>query len=362
VLVEPGDGVAGRLLAAVGPDEALRSLMEGRLQAMQQRAELTEAELAAGQARWMPRLQPSGIRAAIDLAARARVRFIAPGDPEWPVAVDDLGDHAPLGLWVRGDVQTLSAAPSIALVGARAATGYGEHVAMEFGAELAGRGVTVVSGAAYGIDGMAHRAALAAGGPTLALLAGGVDRAYPAGHANLLERIASAGAVVSEVPCGGAPTKWRFLSRNRLIAALGQATVVVEAGWRSGSLNTAGHAAALGRAVGAVPGPVTSAASAGCHRLLREFDAHCVTTVDEVMELLGAAPATGPTDAGGEGRTADETRVLDALTSRSWRQTLDVARRCGLGIAEVEAVLGLLTMEGAIIRDERGWRRVTMAG
>ncbi|MGC5223322.1 DNA-processing protein DprA [Micromonospora sp. DT81.3] len=367
VLVEPGDGVAGRLIAGMGPHEALRPLLNGALEAaVVGRADITPAEAAAGVARWMPRLEAPAVRAAIDLAGRARVRLLVPGDQEWPVVVDDLGDHAPLCLWVRGDPQALTAAQaSVALVGARAATGYGEHVAMEFGAELAGRGVTVVSGAAYGIDGMAHRAALAAGGQTLALLAGGVDRAYPAGHANLLERIAAAGAVVSEVPCGGAPTKWRFLTRNRLIAALGQATVVVEAGWRSGSLNTAGHAAALGRPLGAVPGPVTSAASAGCHRLLREFDARCVTTVDEVMELLGGGWAGGEGMPGGRatlgGRSAEETRVLDALTSRAGRQTPDVARRCGLAIADVEGVLGLLAMDGAVAQDERGWRRVSSA-
>lgn len=367
VLVEPGDGVAGRLIAALGPHEALRRLLDGGLHAaVEPRADIARAELGAGVARWMPRLEAPAVRAAIDLAARGRVRLLVPGDAEWPTMVDDLGDHAPLCLWVRGDPHALTTAQaSIALVGARAATGYGEHVAMEFGSELAGRGVTVVSGAAYGIDGMAHRAALATGGKTLALLAGGVDRAYPAGHANLLERIASAGAVVSEVPCGGAPTKWRFLTRNRLIAALGQATVVIEAGWRSGSLNTAGHAAALGRPLGAVPGPVTSAASAGCHRLLREFDARCVTTVDEVMELLGAEWAgeermPGERATLGE-RSAEETRVLDALTSRAWRETPDVARRCGLAIADVEGVLGLLAMDGAVARDERGWRRVSSA-
>ena len=160
-----------------------------------------------------------------------------------------------------------------------------------YGAVLrdAASGAVIVSGGAYGIDGAAHRAALGVGGATVALLAGGVDRAYPQGHQQLLRTIAASGAVVSEVPCGTAPTKWRFLSRNRIIAALSDATVVIEAGWRSGSLNTAGHAAALGRPLGAVPGPVTSAASAGCHRLLREYDARCVTTAAEVRELWGDA-------------------------------------------------------------------------
>ncbi len=226
-------------------------------------------------------------------ARRAGVVMITPEDPEWPVAVDDLGEHAPLVLWVRGQVSALARPhSSVALVGARAATSYGEHMSIELSADLAGRGVTIVSGAAYGIDGAAHRAALSAGGTTVALLAGGADRSYPAGHTELIERIAASGAVVSEVPCGATPTKWRFLQRNRLIAALAAATVVVEAGARSGSLNTAGHAAALARPLGAVPGPVTSAASVGCHRLLREFDARCVTNADEVLELLGAEPAT----------------------------------------------------------------------
>ena len=137
---------------------------------------------------------------------------------------------------------------------------------------------------------MAHRAALASDGTTIAFLAGGIDRFYPLGHESLLTRIAQTGAVVSELPCGAAPTKWRFLQRNRLIAAASQATVVLEAGIRSGSLNTAGHAAALGRPLGAVPGPVTSPASAGCHRLLREFDAVCVVDADQMAELAAAGP------------------------------------------------------------------------
>ena len=198
-------------------------------------------------------------------------------------------------MWVRGRPDALAwSVPTIALVGARAATGYGEHVAMEASAGLVDRGFAIVSGGAYGIDGMAHRAALASDGTTIAFLAGGIDRFYPLGHESLLSRIAQTGAVVSELPCGAAPTKWRFLQRNRLIAAASQATVVLEAGIRSGSLNTAGHAAALGRPLGAVPGPVTSPASAGCHRLLREFDAVCVVDADQMAELAAARIAAEP--------------------------------------------------------------------
>ena len=246
-LIEPGDGVAGRIVAALGPEAALGEVVSGGRDGVARDAAAVSAkEWSDGLERWRPRLDGGRVREALRIARRSGVSLITPEDPEWPASLADLGDHAPLVLWVRGDVDALARlAPSAALVGARAATSYGEHVAMEIAAELVGRGVSIVSGAAYGIDGSAHRAALSAGGTTIALLAGGVDRPYPTGHSELIERIATSGAVVSEVPCGSTPTKWRFLQRNRLIAALAEATVVVEAGWRSGSLNTAGHAAAL---------------------------------------------------------------------------------------------------------------------
>ena len=170
---------------------------------------------------------------------------------------------------------------------------------MESAAGLSDRGFVIVSGGAYGIDAAAHRATLASGGVTVAFLAGGADRLYPAGNSELLRRIASEGVVAAELPPGSAPTRWRFLMRNRLIAAAASATVVVEAGHRSGSLNTAGHAAHMGRPLGAVPGSVLSPASAGCHRLIREYAATCVTTPDEMAELAdpfgnGASPDPVP--------------------------------------------------------------------
>ena len=213
----------------------------------------------------------------------------------------------------------------------------------------------MVSGGAYGIDGAAHRAALGAGGATAAYLAGGVDRAYPIGHQQLFDRIRQAGAVLSEVPCGSAPTKWRFLARNRLIAAASMAPVVIQAGWRSGTLNTAGHAASLGRPLGAVPGPVTSAASAGCHRLLREFDAVCVTNAQDVRELWGEthASATAPSP----GADHDRTRLLDAISTRTPREPADIARRSGLSVERVRSLLGLMTLEGAVGQRDGGWVR-----
>lgn len=358
-MVEPGDGVAGRLVSALGVEAALREVIGGGRDGLARDAAAVTAQgWHDALARWRPRLDPDAVRDALQRAHRAGVVMITREDPEWPIAVDDLGEHAPLVLWVRGQVSALGRPhSSVALVGARASTSYGEHVSMELSADLAGRGVTIVSGAAYGIDGAAHRAALSAGGTTVALLAGGADRSYPAGHTELIERIAASGAVVSEVPCGATPTKWRFLQRNRLIAAVSAATVVVEAGARSGSLNTAGHAAALARPLGAVPGPVTSAASVGCHRLLREFDARCVTNADEVLELLGAEPATLFDIPAEDDRTDDATRVRDAMSFRSWRETADIARRCGLSSADATAILGLLALDGEVARGEGGWRR-----
>lgn len=361
-LVEPGDGVAGRLVAALGYEPALREVIGGGRDVVARDASSISAkEWSDARERWLPRLRSDAVREALEIARRVGLSLLTPEDAAWPSELSDLGHHGPLVLWVRGEIATLvRTARSVALVGARAATSYGEHVAMELSAELVGRGASIVSGAAYGIDGAAHRAALAAGGTTIALLAGGLDRPYPAGHGQLIERIASSGAVLSEVPCGSPPTKWRFLQRNRLIAALSDATVVVEAGWRSGSLNTAGHAAALSRPLGAVPGPVTSAASAGCHRLLREFDARCVTNADDVLELLGAAPQTlfeMPDDTKTAPRTDDTTRVRDAMSFRSWRDTTEIARRSGLAAADVAGVLGLLSLAGDVVRGEDGWRR-----
>jgi DNA processing protein len=351
VLTEPGDRVAGHLIAELGAAEALRRALG---EAPLPDGENSSRELAAARDRWMPRSDPALVFSALERARRTDARLVVPGDPEWPARLLDLGDHAPHALWVRGDISAGADAPAVAIVGARAATGYGDHVAGELSAELAADGVLVVSGAAYGIDGAAHRAALAAGGRTAALLAGGVDRPYPSGHTELLDRIARSGVVMSETPCGTAPSKWRFLARNRLIAALSDATIVVEAGTRSGSLNTAAHAASLGRALGAVPGPVTSAASAGCHRILREYDGRCITSADDVRELLGLTvnPPQGST-----ARTDELTRVLDAASTRVSAGAAELARRSGLSIADVEALIGLAVLDGRLMPDEGGWRR-----
>ncbi|MET0955913.1 MAG: DNA-processing protein DprA [Cryobacterium sp.] len=391
-IAEPGDGVAGAVVGILGATAALTAVVEswpaerlaGDLAATVDENGAGDAaglrpELEQALARWRPRLSSADVIRSLEQARRTGTELLLPGDPLWPASVADLGRHAPLALWWRGQPQALTALQhSIALVGARAATGYGEHVAMEAAAGLVDRGLAIVSGAAYGIDGMVHRSALASDGMTVAFLAGGVDRFYPSGHDALLTRIVEAGAVVSELPCGAPPTKWRFLQRNRLIAASSGATVVLEAGWRSGSLNTAGHAAALGRPLGAVPGPVTSPTSAGCHRLLRDYDAICVTTAAEMAELLGVgvdleldlpggdgratAGNAGGGSAGGataRERTSDQVRVFDALSVRAARVPADIARRSGLSTATVLGVLGTLDLEGAVRERATGWVRVT---
>lgn len=372
-LIEPGDRVAGALIALLGAAEALRwvraagrgtvdwavlSDAAGAALSVPDRDRLGRAVL-----RWAGRLDL--LRPDHDLVALDRVggRLVVPGDGSWPLGLDDLAAAAPPALWVRGD---LPARTCVAVVGARASTSYGERVAFDLAEGLVDRGTAVVSGGAYGIDAASHRGALGAGGPTVVVLAGGVDRAYPAGNARIFEEaVGAGGAVVSEVPPGALPTKSRFLQRNRLIAALSGATVVVEAAWRSGALSSAHHAAALLRPVGAVPGPVTSAASAGCHRLLREGHAVCVTDADEVVELLpggmGRSLASeGQRDCAAGGGLAElgarAVQVHDALPLRGGLPEAEVAARAGVAPAEARAALGVLELEGHAVRGPGGWR------
>jgi DNA processing protein len=251
---------------------------------------------------------------------------------------------------------------AVSVVGARSATPYGEQVAAEVGYGLASAGMTVVSGAAFGIDGAAHRGALSAAGRTVAVLACGVDKDYPQGHAALIERIAGTGLVISEYPPGTPPAKHRFLVRNRLIAALSGGTVVVEAGVRSGARNTATTAAALGKIVLAVPGPITSAQSVGCHDLLRTGAAMLAGSVAEILEAVGpvgehlAERPDGPqrrTDGLGD----DALRVHEALRRRTARSTAQVAVESGVPLDRVRAILPELELTGLAERCEEGWRQ-----
>jgi len=346
-VAEPGDSVANRLIRTHGPVAALQLAASGADQGMQ---------------RFMPRIEVLDVERDLEIGAKFSARVVCPGDPEWPQGLDDLV-APPYCLWVRGPVDIASSCGrSVAVVGARSATPYGEMVSTEMAAGLGERRFTIISGAAFGIDAAAHRGALATGATTIAVLAGGVERPYPSSHAALIGRIVEVGAVVSEVAPGSAPTKTRFLQRNRMIATMSRGTVVVEAGLRSGSLNTARTAAEHSRVVVAVPGPVTSMMSAGCHEAIRSGMAQLVTDAAEAAEAIGdygidLAPARrGPTRAGDE---LDEhaARLLSALPDRKGVPVSRLAVCCGLSVSEVRSLLGRLDLGALAERHGEGWRQ-----
>jgi DNA processing protein len=310
--------------------------------------------------------------AANDLEKLARCggRLITPGDEEWPLlsfaAFGGAGARPrggpPLVLWAQGPARLDEVTQrGAAVVGTRASTAYGEQVAADLAAGLAHREVAVVSGGAYGIDGAAHRAALACEGITVAVLAGGLDIPYPRGHAALLHRIGQHGLLITEYPPGIHPARHRFLTRNRLVAAVAGASVVVEAGLRSGAANTAAWARALGRVVAAVPGPVTSTASTGCHALLRN-GAELVTRADQIVELIGrigelAADEPRPTTAL-DGLSDSERRVYEALPGRGGATVDEIAVGSGLVAERVLGPLAILELAGLVQRDDGRWRIV----
>lgn len=295
------------------------------------------------------------------IAATLGARLIVPSDEEWPAGMHAL-EHPPWCLWVRGPLRLDEiGARSVAIVGARASTAYGDHVAAQMAIELADKGFAIVSGAAFGIDIAAQRATLAAGGDTIAVLAGGVDVPYPRAHSQQLEQIGHHGAIVSETPPGGAPARMRFLARNRLIAALATGTLIVEAGLRSGARTTMRHARELGRPIMALPGPVTSVVSAGCHAEIR-FGATLVTDAAEVAEHVGRmgvdlAPVKQGRrlviDAVGE----EARRVWQWLRPRSSATVDELMLRSGLSLAEVQIALSELEQEGLAEQLLDGWVR-----
>ena len=310
-------------------------------------------------------------------AADLGIRFVCPGDTEWPAQLDaldrceplDRQGGAPVGLWVRGPLDLAAAtARAVAVVGSRSATTYGADVAGELGHDLAQAGVTVVSGAAFGIDAAAHRGCLAGDGPTVAVLACGADRAYPAGHRSLLDHLAATALVVSEVPPGAAPTRNRFLTRNRLIAALSLGTVVVEAAVRSGALNTATWTARLGRVLMGVPGPVTSAPSEGVHELIRCREGLLVTRAAHVLELVGAvgddlAPVPRAEETLRDRLPAVQRRVLEAVPVVRAAGVDSIARTGGLSVTATSRALEALLAAGAVERRADTWRLAApMAG
>jgi DNA processing protein len=357
-VVEPGDEVAGRWVREFGVGEVARRVREGREVSLPGVTGKRWAGMVARGRQAEPEVDLGGAR-------DAGVRFVAPGDAEWPGQLDDLGDARPLGLWVRGRPSLrMWALRSVAVVGARACTEYGAHMAATLANGLAERGWVVVSGGAYGVDGAAHRGALGAGGATVAVLACGVDRPYPRGHTELINRIAERGLVVGELPPGDHPTPSRFVLRNRVIAALTRGTVVIEAAHRSGSLVTARAAQRLGRHTMGVPGPATSGLSAGVHELLRG-GAVLVTDAAEVVELVGDMGELAPERKGPvvprDLLAPDVRRVLAALPSRGAATPAEVGR--GALTTEDDAIARLYELRalGYVERHGDGWKLTRQA-
>ena len=356
-VVEPPCPELAALVTLVGPVEAADRVRRGEVD--EQLARLTEARHGF-----------NCVTKDLETLKRRGGRLVTPDDDEWPVlafaafaGADTRARpqaHPPMVLWVIGPIRIDDAADrAAAIVGTRAATMYGEHVAADLAAGMAMRDVAVVSGGAYGIDGAAHRAALASDGLTVAVLAGGIDVAYPAGHSALLHRIAQQGLLISEYPPGVRPARHRFLTRNRLVAALSGAAVVVEAGLRSGAANTAAWAQALGRAVCAVPGPVTSSSSAGCHVLLRA-GAELVTRCEDVVELVGRVGELAPEPARPtsplDGLSDTEQRVYEALPARHACTAEEIAVASGLPTHQVLGPLAMLEVVGLVVHVDGCWK------
>ena len=360
-VAEPPCAELAALVHRVGPVEAAERVRRGLVD--DDVARCTEA-----------RREIDRSAADLELLACRGGRLITPDGDEWPLLAFAAFGAAevrarggpPMVLWALGPERLDAVAQrAAAVVGTRASTVYGEQVAADLAAGLAEHDVAVVSGGAYGIDGAAHRAALACEGITVAVLAGGLDIPYPAGHSALLHRIGQHGLLFTEYPPGVRPARHRFLTRNRLVAATAGAAVVVEAGLRSGAANTAAWARALGRPVAAVPGPVTSSASAGCHALLRN-GAELVTRVDDVIELVGRigelAPEVPHPTTALDGLSDGERQVYEALPGRGAATVDEIAVASGLAPEQVLGPLAILEVAGLARRDEGRWRIVRAAG
>jgi DNA processing protein len=283
---DPGDEALAVLVREHGAAAVLTLIRSGRIPRAWPRPGTAEPVIA----RWQAKLAGAPSPARINDVLDGPLRLVCPGDQEWPPQLDSLGNRQPYALWLRGTADLrFTCLRSVAITGSRASTAYGSYVAASIASALAENGWSVVSGGAYGIDAAAHRGALAADGATIAVLASGVDLPYPAGHAGLFDAIAAQGLLVSEWPPGQMVSRLRFLGRNRIIAALATGSLVVEAGSRSGACNTARHARDLGRPLMAVPGPVTSEQSAGCHQIIRDWHATLVTSAADVIDALGTA-------------------------------------------------------------------------
>lgn len=327
----------------------LQQLAEaGRIEQAEVRFVNVGSTLEDSLARWRPRLSMSKVMQSLDTATRLDIHLVDQNHQDWPVQLESLELATPSVLWVRGRTEALAASErSWAVVGCRTPTSYGFDVTTSLVQGLAEENFTVISGGAFGIDAIAHKTALVVETPTIAVMAGGVDRLYPRTNEPLLHQIIAEGAVLSEVAIDTAPTKWRFLQRNRVIAALSAGTVIVEAGYRSGAINTANHAVSLGRIVAAVPGSILSAKSQGTNKLIADSKALLVSGAQDLIDLYidgNTSLSFEPTEL-----TPLEVRTLDAIGFSS-ASIESICTEAGLTRGEAETTLRLLIQKGVVLQ------------
>lgn len=373
-VIEPADAFGSVLVDCWGPVRTVNVILgkdhpsSAEWRALGERAGQFRASLE----RWQRKRSYVNPDQALDCIARLDGGLLIPEDPEWPSALNDLGSQKPLGLWWIGRPIMPSLARTVSVVGSREATQYGTQATRRFVRWLVEHGFSAASGGAYGIDAATHSAALDHGNgaemPTFAVLAGGLDQFYPAGNQRLLEQIVDHGSVLSELPPGFRPNRYRFLHRNRLLAALSSATLIVEARWRSGAQNTAGHALSLGREVGAVPGPIDSASSAGCHRLLRDSPALLIADESDLAELVGWKDdqqlTVEPHDAAStnvpvlDGLSDEARLIFEALPLRSGTSVDKLCAITGSSAGDVLRQLVRLQRAGRSEKVAGGWRKI----
>lgn len=359
MVTEPGDQMAGALSRHLGKLEFLDLLVDGlatksvlgalaevhSVERLRQQFGDLESTISDSRQRWLPRLSKSRLTHLFNQSGALGINLLTSEHPFWPAALDDLQDAAPAMLFVQGENSILAELrEGVSIVGSRACTSYGKQVTNLLVQQLAAASRPTVSGGAVGIDAHAHQASVDLGLPTIAVMAGGLDRKYPRANFPLFEKIKIRGAVVSELPPGVAPTRWRFLQRNRLIAALTNTTVVIEAGVRSGSIRTANNALELDRELYAVPGSVLSGTSQGTNALIADGRAHALHDLKYF--------ASGLQEEFSEAReSALAKRARDAIREIGYPTRTEIAKGAGLTSAELSLAIHELTTQNHVITD-----------
>lgn len=350
-LCEPADSAVKKALTLSPPDRVIHELLAGRIK-------------PASQASFAARFSQFDLGQELEYTEQIRASFITRGEVGWPRQLNVLGPDEPWVLWSLGSADfRLLALQSLAIVGTRACTPYGQQVAFNWAAEIADRGVTIVSGGAVGVDIAAHKGALSVGSPTLCVLAGGVQARYPASNEHIFHQIMDNGVIISESPPKESPRRQRFLTRNRIIASLTQATLIVEASRRSGTASTASWAELIHRPIFGVPGSVYSSASEGIHAMMSEGRAMLVHSPTDVLQLINIGNVHTPSSKAvtdWRSLTQPELDVWESLPKKGQALAADVAARCGLSFPEVTALLTELNLKNMASFDGFFWRRVNL--